>query len=443
MNKLRLIIGISIILNPVLLVAQNWQRLGVGVNYSTISLFADTINNKIYAGKNLMGSGLNGLDVWDGGVWDTLSFVQTSVYKINKFQGDIIVANGDIRKWNGTNWVNLASTTAGAVLGLYNDNDNNLYVTGWIDTIDGIPASKIAKWDGVSWSAIDTSHWGGGASVCSIIYKGDLYVGGNFGNNTRTIDRIARWDGSLWHSVGNGMPGGDAIINCFEIYNNELYVAGRFYASSGCPGNSIAKWDGVQWSDVGGGFSDINPTLYDLKVFDGELYASGIFDTVGGVPIKDIAKWNGTNWCGLGFNPVGLGRGVLGLDVLNNELYIGGGFKDINNDTMNYVAKWTGGSFVDVCGNTTGIDETIIEKEKLHMYPNPATNQITIEFEPTREECLIEIKNVLGEIVYSAAAKNVVGKQAKSIDVSGFSNGVYFLQVQIGGSVLNKKFVKQ
>ncbi len=445
MIKLRLIVGISILLIPTLLKSQNWQSMASPLTRTVFSMYADTLTNKLYTGKDFMGVP-NGLDIWNGSSWDTLGYVATCVRSINKFQGDIIVANGYIRKWNGANWVQLGTGITGPVLGLYNDNDNNLYATGWFDTIGGVPASRIAKWNGTTWSAIDTSNWStGGASICSIIYKGELYVGGNFWNNAGTINKIAKWNGTQWQSLGSGMPGGTSVVNCLEIYNNDLYVGGSFSVSSGCPGNSIARWDGTQWLDVGGGFTGINPTIDDLKVFNGELYASGIFDVAGGKAIQDIAKWNGTNWCGLGFGNVLSGRRVCTLDVLNNELYLGGGFKDINGDTMNYVSKWIGGSFTSICGNTTGINESQINNETLNIYPNPATSHITIEFELTRtNNTIIEIKNVLGQTIKTFDNMEFLkGTNKIEIDLNEFSNGLYFVQLQNDSNIISRKFIKQ
>lgn len=74
------------------------------------------------------------------------------------------------------------------------------------------------------------------------------------------------------------------------------------------------------------------------------------------------------------------------------------------------------------------------------IYPNPSTNQITIKF-PSSSNTLLEIKNVLGQTVYSETMKNVLGNQ--NIDISAFPNGIYFVQMQSGNKLTNQKFTKQ
>jgi hypothetical protein len=92
----------------------------------------------------------------------------------------------------------------------------------------------------------------------------------------------------------------------------------------------------------------------------------------------------------------------------------------------------------------TNINENGRLINHIAMYPNPTHSNLAVEFAVSETKTIsIEIKNVLGETVYSETVKNAVGKQVKSIDVSGFSNGVYFLQVQNGQQRFSEKFIKQ
>ncbi|MFY9309346.1 MAG: T9SS type A sorting domain-containing protein [Bacteroidia bacterium] len=77
------------------------------------------------------------------------------------------------------------------------------------------------------------------------------------------------------------------------------------------------------------------------------------------------------------------------------------------------------------------------------IYPNPATSIVTIEFQTTTSKNLIEIKNLLGETVYSDFLKTATGNNFMTIDIATFSNGVYFVQIQNEQKVLSKKFIKQ
>ena len=74
--------------------------------------------------------------------------------------------------------------------------------------------------------------------------------------------------------------------------------------------------------------------------------------------------------------------------------------------------------------------------ETFAIYPNPANTTITIASK-NAEINSIQITNVLGSVVYSEE-KNAA--QNKEIDITGFSNGMYF--VTINNSV-SKKIIKE
>ena len=83
----------------------------------------------------------------------------------------------------------------------------------------------------------------------------------------------------------------------------------------------------------------------------------------------------------------------------------------------------------------SGVEE--MEMQDVEISPNPATNEIKIESKMQNAE--IEIRDVLGQIVYSAKAIAA----SSTIDVSMLSKGVYFISLQNGKQTINKKFVKE
>ncbi len=83
-----------------------------------------------------------------------------------------------------------------------------------------------------------------------------------------------------------------------------------------------------------------------------------------------------------------------------------------------------------------GIND-IAKDDELTMYPNPATNELTIESKMQNAE--IEIRDVLGQMVYSTKAI----ASSSTIDVSMLSKGVYFISLQNGKQTINKKLVKE
>ena len=283
--------------------AQNWQSVGGGLPTTPQafrSMHSDS--NYLYAGLLTSFPYPHPLRKWNNILWDTLgsrcATTGEAVSSMVTYQNKLTVSRScGIFQWDGITWQPLATDAVG-YLHVLND---TLYATGGFDSIGGMPASCIAKYNGTTWNAIDTTKWYSGAIHCAVIYQGDLYIGGNVYNWNGTMYNMAKWNGTQWQPVGgNAMAGGMSWVSCFEIYNGDLYIGGSFYKSAGNPGNGIVRWDGTQWMDAGGGIGPSPSEVRDMKVFNGELYAAGNFSMAGGIPTQYIAKWDGINWCSLG-----------------------------------------------------------------------------------------------------------------------------------------------
>lgn len=81
----------------------------------------------------------------------------------------------------------------------------------------------------------------------------------------------------------------------------------------------------------------------------------------------------------------------------------------------------------------------------INIYPNPSPSQLTIEFELAEtKNALIEIKNMLGQTLKTINnGAFTKGSNKIEIDISKFSNGIYFVQVQSENKVMSRKFVKE
>ena len=95
---------------------------------------------------------------------------------------------------------------------------------------------------------------------------------------------------------------------------------------------------------------------------------------------------------------------------------------------------------VHCCGTdcTVGVSEVGIRNEELGIYPNPTTGVFTIhsEFSKIKE---VRVYNLLGcEIL-----KQVQNDQSATIDISGVSKGIYFIEVNTEKGVVRKKVVKE
>ena len=116
------------------------------------------------------------------------------------------------------------------------------------------------------------------------------------------------------------------------------------------------------------------------------------------------------------------GRWAPFMFVHNDTIYVGSG-EDNQMVTRNDLWRY------DFSG--VGIDE--LDNEEVTVYPNPATDQITIS--PWENGNSVQIYNQLGELILQKKVEN------QYIDISGVASGVYMLRIQESG-YMTKLFVR-
>jgi len=87
-----------------------------------------------------------------------------------------------------------------------------------------------------------------------------------------------------------------------------------------------------------------------------------------------------------------------------------------------------------------GFEDYAISENRITIYPNPAATAITIETPTTpNRNTFMTIININGQALISRQ----VTEQEMVVDVSGLSQGVYFVRVRDDRTVQVGKFVKQ
>lgn len=337
-----------------------WSALGSGVTrgLGITEVFAlVTIGSELYAGgdiKTIGGSTANHVAKWNGSTWSALgsglndaiqalAVIGTDLYAGGYFTTAGSVVANRIAKWDGSSWSALGSGVAGdsaecsvktlAVKGA------DLYAGGIFDTAGGVPAKNVAKWNGISWSALGS---GVGEFTSDGVYSfaldgSDLFVGGIF-NEAGGVPalNIAKWNGSTWSALGEGVLG---PVLSLALVGTNLYVGGNFFATGGIDGilaYYIVKRDGSAWSTLGSGLNNVVTTLV---VDDTGLYVGGAFSMAGGSPASGVAKWDGSAWSALGSGIVGT---VKALAIRGNEIYAGGKFFSAGGSAAKCIVKWDG-----------------------------------------------------------------------------------------------------
>ena len=93
--------------------------------------------------------------------------------------------------------------------------------------------------------------------------------------------------------------------------------------------------------------------------------------------------------------------------------------------------------------NTFSISETDLNVG-VSVFPNPNNGTFSIRLSSeNNEKVKIGIRNIIGESVIAVEEINVNGEFIKTIDLSKFAEGIYFLTIENNNNVLTEKIVVQ
>ncbi len=365
------------------------------------------------------------------------------------------IVNG-IAKWQGNDWVPVGSGLShqgnagnGIGNGLEVINDE-LYIYGNFDSINGIEAHGIAKFDGKFWMPVfDLPRFQpNSSSPNSIIdaewYQGELYVGGNFSKTGAIppINDLVKWNGSDWIAVGNGITGSFNSVQKLLQYDNKLVIAGGFtYGRNpgSIPGNNITTWDGIQWDTLRGGvlYSNLTGVVSDIKIHHNKLFVGGGFNQAGDLAVNNLAIWDGQIWCATvepnEFN-------LSSFEIMNGELYVALGSGSVGDqDSITRFAKWVGSTFGDSC-QLVGVHDANTSFSTISLYPNPTNSAFTLTLPPNTTTCTLKIHDITGRAVAPARAYRAGDPP---VDVAHLSAGLYFVEVRVKDWVEVVKLVKE
>jgi hypothetical protein len=90
------------------------------------------------------------------------------------------------------------------------------------------------------------------------------------------------------------------------------------------------------------------------------------------------------------------------------------------------------------CGFPLSTGSSIEKPKEIHIYPNPATDVITIRWS-TAEPTTIEILDITGKVVWMRSN----GAPQTTIDISTLPNGVYLVRVRSASQMEVQKIIKQ
>ena len=178
---------------------------------------------------------------WDPGlVWD-LEVKDNILYVAGEFAraGDVIAHN--IVRWDGTNWLTFNGPPIERLHGI-GFRSEDLFV---------ISPVALRKWSGSNWLTLGVTALGTGSqpSIEALtITPESVYIGGEFDSvNGVAATNIARWDGTNWWALGSGVTGkgwptGYTAVHAISVWKSQVAVAGSFEMAGGKSSTNFAVW---------------------------------------------------------------------------------------------------------------------------------------------------------------------------------------------------------
>jgi len=295
--------------------------------------------------------------------------------------------------------------------------------------------------NGNSWSAVNNGFGWDSTFACwdnvtKLAMKGDTIFAGT-GNGVYLSSNNA----GSWSHVNTGpintcvtalaVKGGTIFAGCSGAFwssndgsNWTLLTSTSLINTLAISGNNIfaGTWGGVFLSsDTGNSWTAVNtglPTnnvIWALAIKGDSIFAGTYVDGV------YLSTNNGSSW-------TAVNDGLTGSGLYSNEFTIKG-------DIL-FSGTYGAGVWILPLSKITEIEKINNNESNMAVYPNPASNNITIE---APQQAEIEITNIQGQLIKTLAANS----NKTNIDVSAFPNGIYFVKVKMGKRVVVEKFVKE
>jgi len=314
----------------------------------------------------------------------------------------IATESGSLIKYDGSTWqtVNNGHRT----LALAIDNFDTVWVASeYIDNHMGWWFNFLDKYYGTQ----DV-----GESSCMSFPIGDIFVDSH--ND--------KWMSVLYNGLSLGNISGSS---CFYYYIDWSALVGLYHSITSDKQNNI--WVGTDEN----GLIKFDNSIISLYNTSNSGLPCNCVSTVGidslnniwiGTCSAGLVKYDGTTWT---------------IYDTSNSSIPSNFVKAIVIDSLNN--KWIGTDAGLAVFNENGYVLSLSNYEnklKFDIYPNPVTNNITIE---TSEKSTIEILNIPGQTIKKFKIKdNII-----DIDISDFASGVYIIRAQTEKGITTKKFIKE
>jgi hypothetical protein len=221
---------------------------------------------------------------------------------------------------------------------------------------------------------------------------------------------IARWDGTTWvnhPSTGVGVPSGsittNAVVTSFSPFalatfssTNPLPIELINFTAIGTDQNVLLNWQTA---------SEINNDYFEIeRSTDGENF----------IPIQQV-------------NGAGNSSQILNYSTIDYSPFIGINYYRLKQTDFDGAFSYSDVKQVN-----------FISSDVLRVYPNPAQNEVFVQFNDEVVFDEITLTDVTGKIILVLNSKD---KSLIKMDISTLSKGIYLLTCKGNGTILSQKIV--
>ena len=356
-------------------------------------------------------------------------------------------------KWKNNSWHKI-DNFRGSSINRLKVIDDTLYALGYRqmhitanDTIDGVARLNTSTNTWESLYDFDELFDDDGLAFVNDItkYRGNWVVCGNFYSPTYALQDFAIYKDGVWQDMGGATKSGLEAIWQAQVFQDKLYITGKFSKAAGNVANGLKVWDGEKWYEPSGGlqktpWSEAEVQVHRMHLYKNELYFLGSFQHAGGdFPAFRFVKYDGTNWYNYNTDTseVPYFDRPITIEFLNDELYLYTALEGTSfNGSRGFVLK-AKDSFVPIdSANFVSTSQEVLKPIEVQVYPNPSMDNMTIVLEENTIKA--QLLNLEGKVVLELQLK----KGNNTIDVSALPKGVYLLIGSSQNTGFRKRIVK-
>ena len=257
-----------------------------------------------------------------------------------------------------------------------------------------------------------------------------------------STNMVAQTPGTLTFTFTQNVPSGTtANKNVYAVWienSTGTFIKTKARYVAGGTNDHLPTW----MSKSSGGVAT-TATAASCSVVDA---STGATRTASSAPTAFGAKtitWNGTNAAGTivpdGVYKVWIESAYCNPQPSNGQHWLITSYSFTKGPNADHQTPAGNTNFTAITldwNSTVGI-EALSENSEINVYPNPSSGIVNVDFKKATE---IKVENILGELIYDEKVEQM-NAGTKTIDLTNFPNGNYFISVMDGETASKYKVI--